>query len=243
MATAPDIFTKTVTYNGTEPCLRMQTRGLLQRLTGLPPNWKKARIGMIASLTGAAGDNVTPVAETINVSDLTKDFFFGLSDGAAFPGVAGGHFVGVHLTSGINMVVSKPSSWQIAADTGSTALMWRIIATNGVTLHAGIGGSMANIPTMTDPTAVAAYCFGLVLEMDVSVTGTLTTALGLTSNLNRADATQMSSLLNGAVAGSESQTGGWWSGSVNVACQDFFMRWPMSLNSLRVHNYDFIKIS
>ena len=107
MATAPDIFTKSCTYNRTEPCLRMQTRGLLQRLTGLPPNWTKVRIGMIASLTGAAGDNVVPVNETLAAGsgNLPNSWLFGLSDGVAFPQVAG-KFVGMRSHYGTNTQVS-----------------------------------------------------------------------------------------------------------------------------------------
>ncbi|MGB8296661.1 MAG: hypothetical protein WCG85_14630 [Polyangia bacterium] len=244
MATAPDIFTKSCTYNTTEPCLRMQTRGLLLRLTGLPTNWKKARVAMIASLTAASGDNAAPVSEN-NAGGWHGDWIFGLSDGVGFPGdVAGGKFVGFDVAAATNNIyVRNPGPCKISGN-GSTVPMF----TRGVwTNNASTGGSAISntlMPTMTDPTAATGYAFGMMIEMDVSTVGSLTVAVGLTNSLDRADAAQMSSILNMAATLTHAAvTGGWWSGSVPVGCQYFFMRWPLSLNSMRIHNYDFIQLA
>ena len=242
MATAPDIFTKTCTYNGTEPCLRMQTRGQLLRLTGLPPNWKTARVGMIASLTTPAGDNLTPVPETIAISTNTHlNWLFGLSDGLAFPGDVGGHFVGVRGFSGDTVTILNSSGWRISRN-GGTSLSWEALWTNGTAsgvFYGAIGQELA----MADPTDVVSYCFGMVIEIDVSVAGTLSCKSGGIANLSRADPAQMSAILNGAVGSAAITYGGWWSGSVPVGCRYFLMRPPFSLNSMRVHNYDAIQLA
>ena len=231
MATAPDIFTKTCTYNGTEPCLRMQTRGQLLRLTGLPTNWKTARVAMIASLTTPAGDNSTPVAETLGATyDTHQTWLMGLSDGVGFPyDVSSGHFVGVRVNSGQNIaVVNASSAWGISQDGGSN-LYWRPFWTNAHTSLQGGTDNAPSVPKMTDPTAVTAYCFGIVAEMDVSVAGTLTTAMAVTQNLGRADSVQMSAIINATLPAGASTTGttGWWSSTVPVACQNFFIRQPV----------------
>ena len=248
MATAPDIFTKSCTYNGTEPCLRIQTRGLLKRLTGLPTNWQVARIGMIASLTGAAGDNVVPVNETLAVGYgagyVQNSWLFGLSDGVAFPQVAG-KFVGMASHYGTNIQVSYSSSkWSISNTNDLNGTYPQILFTNGTVRSEGNYAQIAG-SYMADPTAVADYCFGMVVELDCTVAGSLTVKVGMTPDLSRADAAEMSYLLNSSVMTTlgAALTGGWWSGSVPVACQYFFMRWPLSLNSMRVHNYDFIKLA
>ena len=242
MATAPDIFTKSCTYNGTEPCLRMQTRGQLLRLTGLQPNWKTARVGMIASITAAAGDNLTPVAETIGIGTNTHfNLLFGLSDGVAFPGDAGGHFVGARGYGSDPVTILNSSGWRISRNSG-TDLAWDALWTNGAAQSVSYG-LIGQELAMADPTDVVSYCFGMVLEIDVSVAGTLSCKSGGIANLGRADSAQMSAILNGSVGSAAITYGGWWSSSVPVGCQYFLMRPPFSLNSMRVHNYDAIQLA
>jgi hypothetical protein len=201
---------------------------------------------MIASLTTPAGDNLTPVAETIAAvgTDMHRTWLFGLSNGVAFPGdVGGGLFVGVRPSPHLNLAVGSSSGWNISADgTPGGSGTWTALFTNGATISPDFGnGNMAL--QMTDPTDVVAYCFGMVIEIDVSVAGTLTVSKGNVNNLSRADKAQMSAILNGTVADPTNISGGWWSSSVAVACQYLLMRWPLSLNSMRVHNYDAIQLA
>jgi hypothetical protein len=239
-------FTKTVTFNGSEPCYHLATREQYKRQTNLPANWKIARLAMIASITAAAGDNVTPVNDQCNPSiGFHQDWLFGLSDGTGFPGdAAGGKFVGFHLSPSYTLYVRNSSGWKLSYDQAAGA-----IGSTGIWLNnasSGVSGVPASgiTPGMTDPSAVASYCFGLMLQLDVSTAGSLVVSYAVTNGLSRADSAQMSAILSlVATVTHTAITGGWWTGSVPVNCQYWFMRWPASLNHMRIHNMDYMQLA
>ena len=110
-----------------------------------------------------------------------------------------------------------------------------------------VAGSNASTNTninMTDPTAAASYCFGIMLQLDVSVTGVLRVNMNTVNNLSRADEAQMNAVLTAATNAEDWTTAsGWWSGTTPVACNQWLLRWPLSLNNIRIHNYDYIQLA
>ena len=214
----------------------------------MPTNWKKCRIGVIASLTSASGDNVTPVAETLAASTNTHlEWLFGLSDGTGFPGdVAGGKFVGWRPRVDLNTWVTLNGGlWKIGYNsTPGDGPYPQALICNNSTLVAGSNASTNTNINMTDPTAAASYCFGIMLQLDVSVTGVLRVNMNTVNNLSRADEAQMNAVLTAATNAEDWTTAsGWWSGTTPVACNQWLLRWPLSLNNIRIHNYDYIQLA
>ena len=235
-------FTKTVTFNGTEPCWHIYTRAQVLRLTNLPANWKKVRLGLIMSLTGATGDNVSPVAETLAASSSTHlEWLFGLSDGTGFPGdVAGGKFVGWRPRVDLPIIVVQNSGlWKIAYNSSPGDPVYpQALICNNSTVVAGSNAVANPSMNMADPTAAANYCLGLMLELDVSVTGVLTIGMGSVSNLSRADPAQLNAVKCLPVSASDHTTNsGWWNSTTPVGCSNLLVRWPLSLNHLRIHDW------
>ena len=197
---------------------------------------------MIASLTGAGGNNVAPVSEN-TTSGLHNDWLFGLSDGTGFPGdVSGGKFIGQRLFQSNSLYVRNVGGLTKLTDDGASGalILTGVTANNSTVVNSTTLQTL--VPTMTDPTSGAAYAFGLALQFDVSTPGSLIVSCGLINNLSRADGAQMSGVIGANMSAYGTITGGWWSASVPINCQYWFMRWPLSLNHMRIHNYNFIQL-
>ena len=205
---------------------------------------------MIASLTGVAGDNVVPVAEHMtNGGTPHFAWLFGLTDGLGFPGdVSGGKFIGGKINTEVDIYVNYTSAaWNISKDGASSGVYPGAVVANNASFVAGDTNPLRGLVTMTDPSGPNSYCFGYVLELDCTVNGKLSASFGVVNNLARADNAEMSAVLCSStnLGTSIVASGGWWTsvGPVNTGCQYWFMRWPLSLNNMRIHNYDYMQLA
>ncbi len=162
-----------------EQLYNLGVRERFMRQTNLPTNWLKVRLGIIASLTGAPGDNSAPVADSISntlAPILHSSMLFGLADGTAgFPGDAGsGKFVGVknYVAAGATLYVyyyPTASQWHIdVSGSGSGTSPGMIpLFTNGATLGQGTNVATGNVCTFGDPTAASGnVCFAWIIELE-----------------------------------------------------------------------------
>ena len=191
-----------------EQLYNLGVRERFMRQTNLPTNWLKVRLGIIASLTGAPGDNSAPVADSISntlAPILHSSMLFGLADGTAgFPGDAGsGKFVGVknYVAAGATLYVyyyPTASQWHIdVSGSGSGTSPGMIpLFTNGATLGQGTNVATGNVCTFGDPTAASGnVCFAWIIELDVSTANQLRIGHQFVVGLNRTDDPQMSAAM------------------------------------------------
>lgn len=237
-------YTKTMT-SGTKGVFALDTRGQYIRPAALPNDWKKVRLGIIASISGAVSDNNSPVAETMAVVDYHFNWLMGLSDGIGFPGdVGAGKFIGLKLGTYFapNLCVGYNGGLWNISKTGLAADGLRPI---GVFLDSNtLAGKMGGVgdlygSQMTDPTATSNNAFGMVLELDCTTDNQLAASMLWTANCATDDAT-LTALLSGTLSGMGSvATGAWWTSSVPTNVSNFFIRWPLSLNRFQILNSQF----
>lgn len=231
--------------SGTKRMMIMGARDCYQRLTNLPANWQKVRIGLLISITDLNASNAAPNQESIGInSPVGYRFAVGLTNGSGILGQAGNRFVGVTTkidgTYG-HCLASISSKWRMMArGTGSDYFYADLALGDGVTFVEGAALSSVTPPSATDPTATTAFCAGILFELNVATAATLNGGYYISSDLSAANDAAMSGLFgNGVTAFGATAASGWWSagGSPNpVDCQYLYIRWPYSNNRLRILN-------
>lgn len=240
------VYVKTITAApGSEQLYNLGLREAFQRLTSIPTGWKRVRLGIIVSPTGKTGDNVVPTVESVYQQNIQHRLLFGLSNGVAFPGLPGSKFVGMSPAAATTMYLDTFTGgyWRISDNSAHTYNTWQLrpVHVNGPILTAGA----TNVQTYgqcLDPTALVDYCWGYLVELDVSTAGTLSIKLGGASDLSRANELDMVSLLTGAVTAAQTVTGGWWSGS-DMDCKHLLFRAPFLQNTFRVHAVGYMQLA
>lgn len=233
--------------SGSEGMYICAARENFQRKTNLPNSWKRARIALAFSFTDTAGDNATPIAESVSSiagSGFLYDFTVGFTNGVNYPGATGSKFVGVagKAQAQNNAISFSSPNWgfnQSASDALTNGAF-----SNGTTIVRGGGSSGALNQKFGVPPNTSSFACLWLLDFNLATANNLVVNVASVNNISDVSDVALMAILAGTTGGSlgvlgpATLAGGWWdnTGSNPVDCQYLYVRSPFNSNRLRIHN-------
>lgn len=223
------------------------------RKTKLPANWKRVRIGLMLGFTNLTDNNGAITTESLD-SDASNihRLHIGLTSKAGNPWDEGVNFVGIRSypskTLYLRKVPNPTSLWSLTSITDNARLdPQATIGTSGTLVGGKYGANASAYGGMADPTASTAFCFPLVIDLNVATAGTLVATYATGYSISNPTITSLNAYMAGekfyAMANGSDPTGGWWSSDDDVACQYLYWYFPLIQNRPIIYAHEVMQLA